>query len=197
MPKVNHGPGTNIGWQQEQKQERNPPPPPPPPPTGEPSAAPKEKKPSFAWRAFKFVAIAAAGGIVTTLAVDKFKQWTNWGKGGEEDEERNPGTVPGFGGPGMGQMPMMPGVTAFPVPWPMAPPQIPAPAPVASPEPQRRKRNRKDEEAELSPDEIYEQELQRFLRAKARKKAHEDFERIDETDELEDLMHQFEEYGLD
>lgn len=191
MPKVNHNSG---------RAKRNPPPPPTPPSSSDDNDTPKAegpKKPSFAWRAVKFVAIAAIGGVVTTVAVDKFKQWTGWGK--KEGEERNPGEMPDMMAGGLPQMPMMPGVTAFPVPWPTAAPIPPAPPapPAYEPEPRRnKKKSRWEPEEILSPDEIYQAEMERLARAKARKRAHEDFENMTEEEQMEDVISYIEEYGF-
>lgn len=192
MPKIYDAPpiDATAHVRPDGKRRRNPPPPPPP--------APPRKKSSVAGKVLRFLAVAAAGGVVSHFAVKKVKSM--FGKS-EEDADKPQGALPAAGmGPYPQIMPMpMPYFAQVPAPQYPAPPPMPTPptparngamfhdddegeddAPTAMPE--RKRRN-----GPPDPDEVYAQTMSRLLVKKMRRKAHEDFADWEMEDRLEDF----------
>jgi len=174
------------------RRHRNPPPPPPP--------APPRKKSSVAGKVLKFLAVAAAGGVVSHFAVKKVKSMFGKDEGG--DDKQPAGMLPQPGG--MAQFPQI-----MPMPMPyfaqIPTPQAPAPGPPAAPQPPTRNSGMvgfgddADDEDEdeapprprrngpLDPDDVYEQTMSRLLVKRMRRKAHEDFDKFEMEDRLDDF----------
>lgn len=158
---------------------RNHEPPPPPPPVA--------GKPSIAGKILKFIAIAAAGGIITEIALSKWRSFTKK----EEIEEEQPMLNPMGGGTG-GQFQlfqMMPSSPYPPPPYPYPAPQFHRnyPPPPPTPEPEEKP------VYELTPEEVYERTLTDLERKSAARAAKKAWERREKDEAVEELEEAFEE----